>query len=168
MSGFWSPKVSNLSTAKNSVAGLLQIMRRVPFVIEDTFTFKSYEPNLNFNGMGMAGAGILSNYRFRYLKIWKFLFLSFDFTAPLSAPFSNVIYMDLPEGLTVAGADLTSATSITSQQSFPIYTLESPVADNVGMAIGLAGESKLSLSLYADQNYSSKIHISGNGFLEVN
>ncbi len=77
-------------------------IRRVKFIVEETFAFGDFDPQINWNGMTVTAVDIK---RTRYLKIWKFLFVSVHINSTLAAPFSTNVMINIPG--TLAGADLT-------------------------------------------------------------
>ncbi len=87
---------------KSTLANAFQVLRRIAFVVPETFSFGDFDPQIDFRGM--ANAGLITN-RARYLKIYKLLFFSLDFEATLGAPLTNYVTITLPEGLTAYGED---------------------------------------------------------------
>jgi hypothetical protein len=81
-------------TWKQTLATVLQILRRVTFVIEDTFSWGDFVPTLSYTG-GMTASGVVINAA-RYLKIFNFAWFHFDINLTLVAPLSNTITVTLP------------------------------------------------------------------------
>lgn len=123
MSGTFKPTSSN-------VENLLKELKRVPFVIEDTFTFKDYDPQVTGVALTVTGTKVR---HCRYLKIWKFVWLSFYFQTTMSAGAGVEIDMVLPEGLIGAG----------NFDSFATYTTQKAAVYNNGDATNGIGEAEL-------------------------
>lgn len=153
MAGFFSPNCSRLAT-------LLQTLRRVPFVIEDTFTFENFDPQVNWSGM--TASNVMIN-RSCFLKIWNFLWVSVDITATLAAPFASNIQITIP--YTAAGGyDSTNS----RRQGGGAYVWDAGVGA-VGLWFIISGQSQVFFQKGTPANWAAGTgRISGNFFIEVN
>lgn len=156
MSGeLFSPNVSLLSSWRQSITVLLQTLRRVKFVVENTFSFGDFDPQPNW--FGMAATNVLI-YRARYLRIYKFLWISVDISATLAAPFTNGIGITIP--WTLAG-------DIASNQAFGARVSNNSVNDS-GVVIGNGTFSAVLFIRPVAANFTAGVtRITANGFFEV-
>lgn len=81
-------------TWKQSLTTILQVLRRVVFVVEDSFAWGTFAPELSYTG-GMTATGVVINAA-RYLKIFNFAWFHFDISLTPVAPLSNTISVQLP------------------------------------------------------------------------
>ena len=102
MTKLYSPNFSLLSNVKETIRIAFTQLRRVRFLVEESFEFGDFDPKTNFNGM-VSTAYVIA--RARYLKIYKFLWFSVDITSTLAAPFTSVINITIP--YTAAGSQYT-------------------------------------------------------------
>jgi hypothetical protein len=89
----YSPNLPISSGWKSTLANAFQTLRRVKFIVEETFSFGDFNPQTNYNGMAATG---LNEYRARYLKIGKFFLFSYDSLATVAAPFTNNVTITIP------------------------------------------------------------------------
>lgn len=101
MSGGVNLKV--FSDWKRSVSDAFRILRRTLFVYESDFTFQTFDPQINWNGMV---ATAISTNRARFLRISKTLLFSIDIRATLAAPFATSLSVAIPQGGTSAGTQV--------------------------------------------------------------
>lgn len=80
-------------TWKDTLQSAFSYLRRIPFVVQDTFSFGDFDPNINWNGMTVSAVNI---FKARYLKIGNMLWVTFYITATLAAPLAQVIYITVP------------------------------------------------------------------------
>jgi len=102
MSEFFSPNYAVLKNWQQTVTVAFQQLRRIKFVVRETFSFGNYDPQVNWQGMTVSGVTVN---RARYLKLYKIIFLSIDFTATLAAPLTNFITVVIPEGINAPAAE---------------------------------------------------------------
>lgn len=100
MSGFYSPILNIASGWRTTVGNAFQTLRRVSFVIEDTFSFGDFDPQINWKGMAATAVVVR---RARYLRIFNFLLFSLDISATLAAPFATEVQVTLPDSKTTYG-----------------------------------------------------------------
>ena len=93
MSGLFSPNFSVDANWKSTISKAFQQLRRVKFVVENTFSFGDFDPQTNFSGMTVTNYRV---YRARYLKIFGMLWFSFEITATLAAPLAANVYIIIP------------------------------------------------------------------------
>lgn len=96
--GFERPNLPIGSAWKSTLNLAFQTLRRIKFVVAETFSFGDFDPQINWNGMAVSAVNIR---RAKYLKIYKLLFFSVDFTGVVAAPLNNSVIVTLPA--TVAG-----------------------------------------------------------------
>lgn len=100
MTGVFKFNPAILSSWRTTLQVFFQQLRKVAFVVENTFSFGDFDPQIDWNGMTVTDVII---YRARYLKIWKLLFLSIDLKGTLAAPLADKYYLTLPPGNIIAG-----------------------------------------------------------------
>lgn len=148
MSGTYTPNVSRISA-------LLQALRRVPFVIADTFSMGDFNPEVNWNGMAATDVKVC---RARYLKIWSFLWISVDIYATVAAPFTNFITITIPG--TIAG-------DVACNQSFGARVSNNSTNDP-GILIGNGTQNFMVFLRPLAANFSAgQARCTANGFLEI-
>lgn len=86
---------------RSSLSVAFQILRRIQFIVEDTFSWGDFDPQIDWGGMAATGIEVG---RCRYLKIWNFLWFSIDIRASLAAPFTTQVGITLP-GTSTGGGD---------------------------------------------------------------
>lgn len=152
MSGFFSPNTANLKS-------LLLTLRRVPFVIEDTFTFGDFDPQLDFQGMTVTNLRVR---RARFLKIWSFFWFSIDFSATLAAPLNTTIRITIPYTTKSSGNP-----SLSFNQGGGAVVVDSVGADG----FWLSGSDTNIIAVFKDNTAiygAGGARVSLNGFLEIN
>ncbi len=90
---FYSPNFAIGSGWRSSMQLVVSQLRKIKFVVEETFSWGDFEPQATFSGMTVAGYAVK---RARYLKLWGFLFFRVDLIATLSGAMSNAIYITVP------------------------------------------------------------------------
>ncbi len=152
MAGFFSPNCSRLPT-------LLQTLRRVPFVIEDTFSMGDFTPVIDWNGMTAADVMIT---RCRYLKIWNLFWFSIDIYATLSGAFSNAITVGIP--FTAAGE---YSSIFYNRQGGGAYVWNNTTSDSGTWNIA-SQSSNIVFRRTGNANWAAGVgRITANGFIEV-
>lgn len=91
--GIEFPNLKVLSDWRSSLNVAFSTLRRIPFLTEPVFQMGDFNPQTNFNGMTVTNYRV---YRARYLKIYKFLWFSFEITATLAAPFAANVMITIP------------------------------------------------------------------------
>lgn len=162
MSGLFNFNASIQTSWKASLQTILQKLRRVSFVVEDTFSWGNFEPTLTYSG-GMTGTAYFLRTA-RYLKIWKFLWFRFDFDITPVAPLSTTIYFSLP-ATTPGDVDVVTGTHV-GQTCLVLIT--GAVTNEVGS--GYIGRERNQLSIQRANNAAFTAvqnRITCNGFIEV-
>lgn len=153
MSGFYSPKLIIANGWQTTLHAAFQTLRRIKFVVDNTFSFGDFDPQFNFNGMGTAA---LIVYRARFLKILNLLWVSIDFTVTLSAPLAANIGIIIPA--TAAGSSVVGAS-----QAFYSYIGGVP-----GNSVIAGGTNILNIQNSGLGNFAATAtRILANGFIEV-
>lgn len=93
MTGIFKANYSVLRDWKTTLTVAFQQLRRIPFIIEDTFQFGDFDPQTNFNGMTISNYVL---YGARYLKIKNLLWFHYDMTVTLAAPLAASIKIIIP------------------------------------------------------------------------
>ena len=95
---FYTPNLAVLSDWITSLTVAFSKLRRISFVVENTFTFEDFDPQTNY--LGMTVTNYIVN-RARYLKIFGLAWFSLDISATVAAPLANSVTITLP--VTCAG-----------------------------------------------------------------
>lgn len=136
-------------------------LRRINFLIYENFIFKTFDPKLDFQGM------TATNYlvrRARFLKIYKFLWLSVDVSVTLAAPFDVQMFLTIPPACIIAGNNTTD--TIPRQGSSLI--MQNAGVLEAGYWLGLALSNQISIQRNAGGNYTAGgARFVFNGFLEI-
>lgn len=103
---FYQPNLPILPDWKGTLTVAFAQLRRAVFVVEDSFTWNDFDPQINFNGMTVTNYNLL---RSRILKLGKFVSISVHFTATLAAPLAAFFTLKLPYTAGTAGVAGTSA-----------------------------------------------------------
>jgi hypothetical protein len=106
-------------------------LRRIVFLTPDDFSWGDFDPQINWNGMTATGTIV---YRARYLKIFKFVWLSIDIRTTLSGAMTSSIAVTVP--FTFGGG------IAENQQSHFVRIANN--ANESGMAIGVIDSDQLS------------------------
>lgn len=155
MSGLTKINLAVQSGWRSSVQIICQVLSKIAFVVEDTFSFGDYTPEFNYFGMTTSAFTL---FRARYLKIWKMLWVSIDFQTTLAAPLANFITITLPPGCTTAGAS-------NVVQSFYAFQANASEALN---AYSVGTQGYIAFTRPGGINYAAAAtRIVTNGFLEV-
>lgn len=93
MTGFFSPNLPILSKWQETFKVAFQKLRRTNFVIDNTFEWQDFDPQIDYQGMTVTG---VANRIARYVKINKCLYVSLSLQATLAAPLATVIYVTIP------------------------------------------------------------------------
>ena len=156
MSGLFSINPSLLHGWKQTLTIFFSKIRRVSFVVEDTFSFGDFNPQVNWNGMT---ATVVSVNRARYLKIWKFFWFSIDISATLAAPFTTSVILTIPHTAyqsSPAGAHITAG------------LLQNAGAYEVGTCQVAGGSDQMTIFRTALGAYTAGAFLfRANGFIEV-
>ncbi len=129
-------------TWKQTLATVLQILRRVTFVIEETFSWGDFVPTLSYTG-GMTSTDLNVNSA-RYLKVFGFLWFHFDITLTPVAPLSNTIIVTLP-----------ATTSLTSGYQVAFVQVNNAVLSEASYSNIAAGASDLLIYRPSAVNYTA-------------
>jgi hypothetical protein len=155
MSGLFSPKLSILSTWNSTVSQAFQMFRRVKFVVEDTFSWGDWLPAVS----GQSGMVVnnITIFNARYLKLFNFLWVTFDIQFVTAAPFSTSVLLSLP------------ATAAAPQKSAQFAaTVVSGGGTDAGLAILDREANQIALFRPAAAAYAAATYrITCNGFFEV-
>lgn len=89
----FSPNLKVLKDWRGSLNVAFSILRRVRFIVEETFSFGDFDPQINWNGMTITSPLVT---RARYLKIFKMFWFSLDIGGTLAAPFTNIVTVTMP------------------------------------------------------------------------
>lgn len=152
---FYSPNFATASSWKLSVGLITSQLRKVKFVVEDTFAFGDFDPRTSFSGMATSGYLVR---KARYLKIWKFFWFSVDIGVTLAAPLSNAINIVIP---------YTGAGNSSDLQSGGARIDNASTAEAGTWSVAGRGDT---LSFYRSglANYTATAtRIIANGFIEV-
>lgn len=162
MSGFFTPNLSIGNSWRASLQAINQVFKTINIIVEDTFDWGDYDFTPNGGSMTLSALRI---FRARYLKIFKFAWISFDFQATLGGAATNIISMPLPFTIaSVAGID----PSVTYQSGH--LTIIDPVAVNEsGSLLTLGGQSVVALTRFNAANFSTGAasRFIANAFFEV-
>jgi hypothetical protein len=154
----FTPNYTLDSSWKATLNKVFQQMRRVKFVVEDTFSFGDFDPQTNWNGMTVTGYQV---YRARYLKIYKLLWLSIDIRATLAAPFAGSVDVTIP--YVIKGSDEVSG----AQQSL-FVRISNASTNEPGMCVAVANTNILTFFRIPIAAFTAGSAIlTYNGFLEV-
>ena len=157
MGALFSPNYSVLRNWNSTLTVAFAQLRRTAFAVENTFTFSSFDPQINWLGM-TATAVALS--KCRYCKIGKLLYLSIDIQSTLAAPFNNDVAISLPENSTAYGAS-------TDLQAGGVGLVNAGV-NETGIWRIFGGTNFLSFRRTAAGNYTAgAFRATGNFFIEV-
>lgn len=137
---------------------VFQQLRRVKFVVENSFSFGDFDPEINWNGMAATAVDVR---RARYLKIFKMFWFSVDIRATLAAPFAAGVFITLPSVI------ISNANEKSGVQGGGAYMFNAGTAE-VGTWSGNAGTNILNA-----YRPGTAVHTAGafifiaNGFLEI-
>jgi len=155
----YSPNLPISSSWKSTLSNAFQLLRRVKFLVEDTFDWGSFNPQVNYTGMTTSNVIV---YRARYLKIWKFFWFSIDAAATLAAPLSPYIVIKIPYTI-----PLSSFTS-DSIQGDACMVMDNSIFEP-GLWYGLSKSNEITFIRSGVVNWSAgNNRIITNAFLEVN
>lgn len=157
----FSPNFTLDEAWRTTLNKVFQQLRRIRFVVEDTFSFGTFDPTVDFQGM------TISNYivqRARFLRIWKFLWLSVDVTVTLASPFTVQMFVILPPGCTVAG----DGTDSTDSRQGGSLVMQNNSTLEAGYWLALPLSNRISIQRNAGGNYSAgNARFAFNTFIEV-
>ena len=143
------------NTWRQSLTTILQILRRVVFVVEDSFSFGDFDPQIDWGGMTVT---LVSIPRARYLKIWKMLWISVSFEGTVAAPLTTTIKITIP------GTAQGVATAI---QAY-IFRLFEAATIQAGTVLIRGGNNTLEFQKLNSANYTAgAVTLRLNGFFEV-
>jgi hypothetical protein len=156
MSGFYVSRFVNLSSWQSTFKVFFQQLNKIRFVVEDTFSFGDFDPQIDYDGMTTSAITI---YRTRYLKIYKLLWVSIHIDVTLAAPFSSVIRVRIPATATTVGGTL-------SRQGY-IFRLQNAGVVEAGALSLNAGADLLQFFRLTGNYTAGAANIRFNGFFEV-
>jgi len=93
VNGFEQPNLPVGSGWKSTLTLAFQTLRRIKFVVENTFSFGDFDPQVSWNGMAVSAINIR---KARYLKIYKLLFFWVDIQGTVAAPLAAAVIITLP------------------------------------------------------------------------
>lgn len=93
MSGLYSPILNILRDWRSTASQSFQTLRRINFVVEDTFEWADFDPQTTFSGMTVT---LYLTRNSRYLKLKNCLWFSLHITATLAGAFSPNVFVTLP------------------------------------------------------------------------
>lgn len=132
-------------------------LRRIAFIVEDSFQFGDFDPQTNYNGMTLT---LYQVKRARFLKIWKFLWLSIDIVGTVAVPLASGITITIPDGCTVAGL-------ATDYQAFGADVVNNGTSE-AGFARAIGLTNAVTFYRTASGNFGAGVsEITANGFLEI-
>jgi len=161
MTTLYSPTLNILSTWKTTIQQAWQSLRKIRFVIEDTFSFGNFDPKIQWGGMTVTNAYV---YRARYLKIFNMMWVSLYASATVAAPLSNGVSFTIPA--TASGNDDPAlATSIILQGGGCV--LRDILSYQIGFWRTAGGSDLMYLDRTAGTFAAGLVEIFVNAFIEV-
>lgn len=152
----YTPNLKVLKDWRGSLNVAFSILRRVAFVIEDTFSFGDFNPQTNWQGMTVTNYQV---YRARYLKIFKMMWVSLDIRGTVAAPLTTNVSVILPA--TGGGGE------DSSQQSSANRLVDNSV-NEVGFSALAKGSNEMYFYRAPIANFTAgPAIITFNGFLET-
>lgn len=157
MSGLFSPKLAILSDWRSSLSVAFSYFRRIKFVVENTFELGDFDPQTNWKGMTVTNYEV---YRARYLKIWKFAWISIDIIGTVAAPFAPNVVITVP---------FTMDSSVTKQQGGAATCTNGGLPEACGWVTSAAnGPATISFYRMPVANFGAGIvRLNLNAFLEI-
>lgn len=155
MSGFKILNFSPLSSWRSTFQVFFQQLRKTSFASDETFSWETFNPQINFNGMTATGYQL---YAAKYVPLNNVFMFSVDLQVTLAAPFTNAIFLTIPN---------TSPTDPSRAQLIGAYVSVGGVAESGFCGIG-PGQNLLALYRAGFANYTAATYrIVCNGVLEV-
>lgn len=155
MSEFYVTRFVNLSSWQSTLKVFFQQLNKIKFVIEDTFSFGDFDPQVDWGGMTTT---LVTMRRARYLKIWKLLWVSIHVDGTVAAPLTNVIKIAVPA---------TGAGDTSSVQGYIWRLANAGTVEAASLSFN-AGSNLLQLFRLSGANYTAgTVSIRFNGFFEV-
>ncbi len=156
----YSPNLPITSGWKSTLALAFQLLRRIKFIIEEDWSFGSFDPQIDYNGMTTTNNRTV---HCRYLKIGKMLFLSLNIQCTLAAPLASSIFMTLPSGCVAANYD----DSTNGYQGGPVYLAVNGIAE-VGYFFILQNTSLITFKRPTAAAYlAGTFQVRENFFIEI-
>lgn len=152
----YSPNFSLSGSWQKTFSSMYQVLRRVRFVVENTFSFGDFDPQLDFGVM--TAASVVVN-RARYIKILNMLWWSLDCSATLSGSFTLRVYVTIPG----------TGESLGQINTQVVHALvRNGGTYEAGHCHLVSGENRMSIFRGALGNYSAGAwSCTANGFFEV-
>ncbi|OQB10430.1 MAG: hypothetical protein BWY21_00351 [Parcubacteria group bacterium ADurb.Bin216] len=161
--GIVTPNFKVDSNWKTTLNATFSALRRIRFLTEPVFAFGDFNPLIDFQGMTATNT---NNRRCRFLRIYKFLWISVDCAATLAAPFTSVLYLTLPPGCIVKGDDTPNNTSV-SRQGGGLF-LQNAGATESGFWLGIPLQNRLVVQRNASGNFTAgTMRFIFNAFVEI-
>jgi hypothetical protein len=159
--GIYKPNFATLRDWRKTFDVMFSQLRRVPFLTEEVFSWGTFDPKVNWNGMTITTPLI---YRSRFLKIWKFLWFSVDFSGTLAAPLTTNIFIEIP-----GTAPLTEGAATTvSYQTSGYMSQNAGAAQEVGFWYFSSGTNQIRFTRPGFAAYTAGLaRVSANGFVEI-
>ena len=169
MSGTFRPKFAVLSDARKSILNVIQTLRRVPFVIADTFSFGDWDITVDWSTAGdtTTAGGLETKFikRARYIKIWNMLWVSVDIGATLRAPFGELVTFTLPYTLT---GYQSATTGVNDDRQGMGCFVENAAVPEAGNAFARSGTNIVRVERYGAGLFTAgAARVCLNGFFEV-
>lgn len=156
--GFFSPNLKILNDWRSSLTTAFSQLRRVPFVVEDTFQFTNFDPSptttMNTSNLSITTAV--------GLKLNKLFFFSVEFTMTLAAPLSDTINFIIPYTAAIAPGSTIGRTQVGGCE-----TSTAGVPNQVGLWHIDQNSNKIITVRYAGAYGAGTGTVRVNGFVEV-
>jgi hypothetical protein len=120
MSDFYTPNFATFKNWSSTATVITSQLRKKKFATDDTFTWKTFNPELNYGGMTVTAQNIAAA---RYCTVNKVLFFHLSFACTLAGVAAQIFNATLPG---------TTPINIPQGNTLYIYNIALPVAPELG------------------------------------